>query len=301
MEFMYASRHPDFTASLSNIVQHFAYWYMKFHNNGNHSPVISADAHPEKPTAMRALMTYISETTWEHRLISGWFNALDREKWEEYHSCYQKLRAEGKLHHLDLGANDWGCFSGHALLINTYVDPHKDSGDVKKGWVFTYPWRYFEGGDAVYPDLGLRFRQRAGDIIMSRSCVLNHMTMWITAGQRWGNTWFTKANILETPGPAILCDEPGCTASYVTQGGLEWHKKKYHPKGDATVQSAGDHVVNDGVIAQRGGDAEEAGAGGDDEMLSREGNGRSLDEEEDDWEGEGEGETEVDSDTEMSD
>lgn len=291
---MYASQHPRFTGFLSNMAQHFVYWYMKFHNNGNYSPVISADAYPAKPAAMRALMDYISETTWEHRLISGWFKALDPGKWAEYHSRYQQLRAEGELHHLDLGVNDWGCFLGHALLINTYVDPHKDSGDVKKGWVITYPWKDFEGGDAVYLDLALRLKQRAGDFIMSRSCVLIHMTMRITAGQRWGSTWFTKANILETPTPNIFCDEPGCFASYVTKGGLEWHKKRYHTKDNAVLQSAGDHIVDDGMLAQGGGDAEGAGTGRDDEMLREE-------EEDDEGEWGGEREQEVDSDTEMFD
>lgn len=183
-EFMYAPQHPWFTILLTNMVQHFAYWYMKFHNNSNWDPIISADALPAAPKAMRALFDYIPETTWEHRLISGWFKALDPETWEQYHTCYQRLRKEGKLRHLDLGANDWGFFLGHALLINTYVDPHKDPGDVKKGWVFTYPWMDFESGDAVYVDLALRFRQRAGDFIMSRSCVLTHMNMLITTGQR---------------------------------------------------------------------------------------------------------------------
>ena len=116
------------------------------------------------------------------------------------------------------------------------------------GWVFTYPWRYFQGGDAVYLDLGLRFKQRAGDFIMSRSCVLNHMTMPITVGQRWGNTWFTKANILETPIPAILCDEPGCSASYTSKSGLQWHKKKFHSKKASVEEMAEDGVFDEEMV-----------------------------------------------------
>lgn len=272
-ESMYAPKDLGFSNFLTDMMQHFAYWYMKFHNNDNWSPLISADARPAAPKAMSALVDYISETTWEHRLISGWFKALDPIKWEEYHSCYQKLRKDGKLHHLDLGANDWGYFLGHALLINTYVDPHKDSGDVKRGWVITYPWMDFEGGDAVYLDLALRFKQRAGDFVMSRSGVLNHMTMPITVGQRWGNTWFTKANILETPIPDIFCDELGCSASYTTQGGLQWHKDKFHSKDGAVENTAGDHLIDDGTLAQQEGETEFTGAGEDDEMLSGEDDG----------------------------
>ena len=190
--------------------------------------MVSAEACPPAPSAMGALVDYIFDTTWEHRLISGWFKALDPEKWKQYHSRYQQLLGEGELHHLDLGADDHGCFLAHALLINTYVDPHKDKEDVKRGWVITYLWKDFEGRDAVYLDLALRFKQRAGDFIMSRSCVLTHMTMPITAGQRWGNTWFTKANILETPIPDIFCDEPGCSKSYTSLSGLQWHKSKRH-------------------------------------------------------------------------
>lgn len=294
---MYTPQLFLFTNLPTDMVQHFAYWYIKFHNNSNWEPVISADAHPTKRTAMCALFDYISDTTWEHRLISGWFKALDPEKWEEYHSCYQKLRKDGKLEHLDLGAKDWGCFLGHALLINSYVDPHKDSGDVKRGWVITYPWMDFEGGDAVYLDLALRFKQRAGDFIMSRSCVLSHMTMPITAGQRWGNTWFTKANVLETPVPGLFCDEPGCSASYVSKGGLNWHKRKAHGKDDAVEDNGGDHVVDDEVLAQQGEDTESVGAGEDDEMLF--GEDGAEEEEEVEVEVEWEVEEEVGDDVEM--
>lgn len=63
------------------MMQHFAYWYMKFHNNDDWSPLISADARPAAPKAMSTLVDYISETTWEHRLISGWFKALDPIRW----------------------------------------------------------------------------------------------------------------------------------------------------------------------------------------------------------------------------
>ena len=229
---------------------------MKFHNNSNWPPIISADARPSAPAAMGALIDYISETTWEHRLISGWFKALDPDKWEEYHSCYQRLRKTGELRHLDQGASDLGCFLGHALLINSYVDPHKDVGDVKDGWVISYPWMDFEGGDAVYLDLALRFKQRAGDFIMSRSCRLSHMTMPITAGQRWGNTWFTKAKILETPILTFFCDEPGCASSYTTPGGLRWHRDKYHGKKDGAASGAEDHV-DDGELSI--GQGEESG------------------------------------------
>lgn len=295
---MYAPQHPWFTILLTNMVQHFAYWYMKFHNNSNWDPIISADALPAAPKAMRALFDYISETTWEHRLISGWFKALDPETWEQYHTCYQKLRKEGKLRHLDLGANDWGCFLGHALLINIYVDPHKDSGDVKRGWVFNYPWMDFEGGDAVYVDLALRFKQRAGDFIMSRSCVLTHMTMLITAGQRWGNTWFTKADILETPIADNFCQEPGCSASYTSPNGLQWHRKRYHIKDSPVEKDTGGLVVDDGMLAQQGEDAEFAGLGMDDEMLFREDDETFPEEGEDEGKMEGE---EVDGDAKMLD
>ena len=213
---------------------------------------------------MLALVDYIFDTTWEHRLISGWFKALDEDKWEEYHSRYQTLRAAGELRHLDMGANDWGCFLGHALLINSYVDPHKDRGDVKHGWVITYPWMEFEGGDAVYLELALRFKQRAGDFIMSRSCVLSHMTMPITAGQRWGNTWFTKADVLETRIANIFCDEPGCSKSFSTPTGLRGHKKNDHSKGNVVETSVEDDVIGDELLTQHGEDAEFTGVGVDD-------------------------------------
>ena len=92
---------------------------------------------------------------------------------------------------------------------------------------------------------------------MSRPCVLSHMTMPITSGQRWGNTWFTKANILETPIPTFLCDEPGCSASYVSQGGLKWHKEKTHGKERIAGAEEDDEMSsgeNDGILSEEEGE-----------------------------------------------
>ena len=131
---MYNIQRLSFLSSPTKFVQHFAYWYMKFHSNGNWSPLISGDARPAKPSAMLALVDYISATTWEYRIISGWFKALDPKKWEEYHACYQELLREGKLQHLDMGANKWGCFLGLVISSNPL-----------------FPFSSFMGGRRAFP------------------------------------------------------------------------------------------------------------------------------------------------------
>lgn len=53
----------------------------------------------------------------------------------------------------------------------------------------------FGGGDAVCLDPALRFKQRTGAFNRSGPYVLDQMTMPITADQRCGNPWFTKAKV----------------------------------------------------------------------------------------------------------
>ena len=78
----------------------------------------------------------------------------------------------------------------------------------------------FEGRDAVLLDPTLRLKQRTGAFNMSRLYVLDHMTMPITADQRWGNTWFTKANILDTA---------------VADWEDEWESREGEVEGDAEM------------------------------------------------------------------
>ena len=172
--------------------------YGVFHWNfsypvGQKTPVVSAEAQPQSKAKREALERFFHVTRSEHGEISKWLKALEPEDWQRYNDCYQKTRADGKLGVLDDGEN--GIQSGHAFLINAKANPHKDKGDVKRGWTITYQWGDFSGGEVVFLDLGLKFGQQQGDILMAPASVLTHMVLE-HQGDRYSHVWYTKANVM---------------------------------------------------------------------------------------------------------
>ena len=180
--------------------------------------------------------------------------ALDPEVWQLYNQHYQKARVNGNLGILDTGA--WGVQSSHTFLVNAIANPHKDPGDVKKGWTITYPWGLFTGGEVVFVDLGLKFAQQSGDMLMAPASVLTHMVL-PHEGDRYSHIWFTKANVLNPPAHRFFCNIGSCTNGYASKVGLRkhWESKKedYH---EATRQrrAAGKGVESDNSMAFRGDD-----------------------------------------------
>lgn len=132
-----------------------------------------------------------------------WLEALDPEAWARYDACYKKLADEGKLgiRHQSLRP----CYTGIAVLINMAVHPHRDSGDVKNGWVTTNCWGTFEGGLPAFSALEMVFDQRPVDLVFARSTVLEHWVTPITAGERYGQTHFTKKFVMDASSRGYEC------------------------------------------------------------------------------------------------
>lgn len=95
----------------------------------------------------------------------------------------------------------------------------------------TYCWGDFEGAEAVFPGLSAIVKQEAGDLLFSRSAVLEHWIKEIKSGQRFGNARFTKRNVLEPTTERYFCPVPGCDKvdGYATQAALHQHKTRKHP------------------------------------------------------------------------
>ena len=178
--------------------------------------------------------------------------ALEPESWQRYNRHYQEVRANGKLGILDVG--DFGIESCRAFLVNAIANPHKDKGDVLRGWTISYPWGNFTGGDLVFLDLGIRLEQRAGDMLMAPASVLTHFVLPHSDGDRFSHVWFTKANIFDPPVPKFFCNIGRCTSDYKTMDGLYAHwKQKDDPYHEAARQrkKAGRAVQSDTATTQR--------------------------------------------------
>ncbi|KAL8920279.1 MAG: hypothetical protein Q9208_006347 [Pyrenodesmia sp. 3 TL-2023] len=188
-------------------------------------PHLSEGSQPKNPDAMAKLVEYMQATEWEHVQIANWIAATDPEIYKELHSSYQSL-GQDKLKHLYQGTS--ACHSGLALLINRTEDPHKDMNDARENWTATNCWGLYEGGDVVYPDLGIKVAQEPGDLSLTRAAVLTHFVEGIHDSERFCHVRFTKEHILRPSGKvytkmAIPCPYPGCPKVCTSKGSLKTH------------------------------------------------------------------------------
>lgn len=86
-----------------------------------------------------------------------------------HHFCGTLL---SQLNDLDKTPNF--AWAGFVLLINLQAHPHKDSCDMKEGYVAMICFGGFEGGDLVVPCLRRRFNFQPGDALLMRSALLEH-------------------------------------------------------------------------------------------------------------------------------
>lgn len=159
-----------------------------------------------------------------HIVVSKWLKTLDPETWEKYWTCYQRLRSEGKLGELDDG--DMGCFCCHVCLVNAVANPHRDNGDVMRGVVITCPSGPFKkGGEVGFLELGLRFDQKAGDLLIAPSAACIHLVMPHSDGDRYSDVWFTKELVLNPPDRLFSCNVHGCNETFIRENGCMHHQR----------------------------------------------------------------------------
>lgn len=118
----------------------------------------------------------------------------------------------------------------------------------------TYPWGNFTGGEVVFLELGLRFGQEAGDILMAPAAVLLHMVLPTTSGDRYSHVWFTKQNVLEPPQHKYFCNIKGCADGFSQKTGLTKHwEEKSEPYHEAARQrkAAGKAIPSDTKMTPR--------------------------------------------------
>ncbi|RPA88375.1 hypothetical protein L873DRAFT_1605201, partial [Choiromyces venosus 120613-1] len=77
-----------------------------------------------------------------------------------------------------------------SLVINANTNNHKDLEDVCHGWCAIVPLGDFEGGDACFPELGVRIACPPGSIIFMRSYAVEHY-IGSFVGNRYSIVHFT--------------------------------------------------------------------------------------------------------------
>ena len=130
--------------------------------------------------------------------------AVDADAHDHYKAVYEYVhRKVSGLANIYNKASAW---LSMVIITNMTVDPHRDLGDKLDGWVLTQTlgdWRQGQGL-VVCPDIGMKFDQRSGDLLLLRSALLEHwVTPWVN-GHRQSVVFWTHAGMFTWSG--ILSD-----------------------------------------------------------------------------------------------
>jgi len=170
-----------------------------------HLCVWKAVGHPYNPSQLSgdivkskakfdALQAFFRKLAPVIQAIGVLFQCLDKDKYFEYLDNYEEYLKRTELGLIQVTPR--ACFLGLAVLRNARVAPHKDSGDVKDGWVAMCCFGNFTGGELVFPDLGIKIPYVPGDVIFFRSSVLEHFVAPFK-GERSVLVFFTKKTTWE--------------------------------------------------------------------------------------------------------
>lgn len=170
-------------------VYHFALWKQMGHSAM--TPTLSSETigNTEKFNHVDQFFRKIAPLI---QTIGLLFRGVDIEVYTSYLINYNDWLDETPLRILQM--SNRACFAGLALLRNTQVGPHKDSGDIKDGWVAMCAWGEFEGGEMILPELQMQLRFQQGGVIFLRSALFEHFIAPFT-GERAATIFFTKKNV----------------------------------------------------------------------------------------------------------
>ncbi|KAG1875260.1 hypothetical protein C8R48DRAFT_592220, partial [Suillus tomentosus] len=126
--------------------------------------------------------------------------AMFKISFPDYYKIYKKAFKAGQWIQADPGP-----WLGHAIVWKLQVLPHRDGLDAGPTAIFNFGW--YEGGEAYFTDLKLKFKYGPGDVITFLSGDLYHGigerkplqgvdSYNITPG-RIGNVFFSPAKSVE--------------------------------------------------------------------------------------------------------
>ena len=108
-----------------------------------------------------------------------------------YDGIYNKTHAEGGRDPIDQA---FGIFTSRSLVINANTNNHKDLADVCQGWCAIVALGDFLGGDACFPQLGVKIDCPPGSVVFMRSYAVEHY-IGSYVGERYSVVHFTHQTV----------------------------------------------------------------------------------------------------------
>ena len=108
-----------------------------------------------------------------------------------YLGISDKIHGEGERDPVDQA---FGIFTSRSLVINANTNNHKDLADVCQGWCAIVVLGDFLGGDACFPQLGVKIDCPPGSVVFMRSYAVEHY-IGSYRGDRYSVVHFTHQTV----------------------------------------------------------------------------------------------------------
>jgi hypothetical protein len=147
-------------------------WVYTFIFEQGHSyrrPLLSKDT-GNSSAQRKASTEFLRELEEFGMLLSCLIKILDEDFWSRAREVCKNAGIETDC----LQTNKWEVFLNTMIIMHKTSMQHIDTLDVKRGFAAIASYNNFEKGYLCFPDLGIKFPHRPGDIILFRSHYLRH-------------------------------------------------------------------------------------------------------------------------------
>jgi len=110
---------------------------------------------------------------------------------QAYNGIYDNIHGQGNRDAVDSAL---GIFTSRSLVINANTNNHKDLEDICQGWCAIVALGGFEGGDACFPQLGVKIDCTPGSVVFLRSYAVEHY-IGSYVGNRYSVVHFTHQTV----------------------------------------------------------------------------------------------------------
>ena len=108
-----------------------------------------------------------------------------------YNGIYNTFHGKGNRDAVD---SAFGIFTSRSFIINVNTNNHKDLEDVCQGWCAIVASGGFSGGDACFPQLGVKMDCPPGSVVFLRSYAVEHY-IGSYVGNRYSVVHFTHQTV----------------------------------------------------------------------------------------------------------
>ncbi|GAA5824216.1 hypothetical protein JCM5353_000353 [Sporobolomyces roseus] len=178
-------------------VRYFGLWQALGHEGEGKTTYLAPDmvGGSKKGTCLREVMGLFAQLVLFWELVYLMMDVLEPRARKIYQAAFDRERPKNPFagfYH----SSKILLFCTVALIVNARVSPHRDKRDSPHGFAAMTVFGEFEGGDLYLPRFNIRLRYSPGDIVLSKSALLEHAILPFE-GNRYALVGFTHHRLLQ--------------------------------------------------------------------------------------------------------